>query len=79
MTAKEMFKNLGYYLYRNGDLELSYRKCCDGLEEIFTFWLNTKEYNSIFCDREEIDIRDITFEEHKAIHQQCKELGWLDD
>lgn len=79
MSAKEMFKNLGYYLYLNDSLELSYRKCCDGLEEIITFWLNTKEYNSIFCDGEKIDIRDITALEHKAIHQQLKELGWLDD
>lgn len=78
MTAKEMFEALGYYLYSNDSL-ISYRKCSGELEEIITFWLNTKEYSSVFFNREEIDIRNITALEHKAIHQQLRELGWLDD
>lgn len=79
MTAKEMFEALGYHLHINDRLEVCYDKFCDSVHEQITFWLKNREYNSCFFDGEEIDIRDITLEEHKAIHQQLKELGWIND
>lgn len=74
-TAKEMFEALGYELDTvddNGSIEYvkdSYN--------VYYFDLDNREFYKTGlwdseCDR-------ITFPEFKAIHQQMKELGWLDE
>lgn len=65
-TAQEMFEELGYHKEKKivGGY-ISYF-CCD--YEIM-FDLNEKEYSA----------SEITIELHKAITQQMKELGWLDE
>lgn len=74
MTAKEMFEALGYILdkeTRFGAL-VSYTKyCIDGCCRIndLVFYENGIHCDEIF----------ITLEFIKAINQQCKELGWLDE
>lgn len=79
MKAKEMFEKLGYHLRLSDSSTLMYSDNCDSCYEEIIFYLNNKTYSSIFFDEEEIDNRYITIEEHKAITQQLKELGWLDD
>ena len=78
-TAQEMFEALGYHLYINNSYMICYSKFCDCLYEQITFWLKQKRYNSCFFDGEQTDLRDIEIEEHKAITQQMKELGWMEE
>ena len=67
-TAKEMFEELGYKQYKS-DISIAY-----DLSDYtcIRFSLKRKEFikNSIY---------PITMSEFKAIHQQLKELGWLDE
>lgn len=68
MTAKEMFKELGYEVNKN-KFYLEYRK--KGWEEEYiNFYFEKREY---VCGQYTIGI-----ELHKAITQQMKELGWLE-
>ena len=76
MTAKEMFRELGYkyleptlhkesYFYYNNFSE----------DNLIIFYLEEKEIlTSHNCESLTMDIK--TF---KAIHKQLEELGWLDD
>ena len=70
MNAKEMFEELGYeFLPRTGYL-LRYKS----KDYFLTFWIEEKKYikNDYNCEYA------INIKEHQAIHQQMKELGWLD-
>ena len=85
MNAREMFEKLGYEC-DNGTDGILYAKYIDIKDdianchihfdkvdktiekEVFGAAFNTKYYHS-----------KITLEEYKAIHQQMKELGWLDE
>lgn len=73
-VAQEMFEAMGYKRTRND-------------EEI---WFENEYYNVVFYIKEnkyELDFYDrvcdkalfVSVEIHKAIHQQMKELGWLDE
>lgn len=67
MRAKEMFELLGYTYIKN---ESSIY--CDDFnneEKFFSFYLQEKR---VF-----VGYYSYSIEEHKAIHQQMKELGWL--
>ena len=76
MTAKEMFRKLGYkyleptlhkesYFYYNNSSE----------DNLIIFYLEEKEIlTSHNCESLTMDIK--TF---KAIHKQLEELGWLDE
>ena len=66
MTAKEMFKKLGYTLIEN--------KECIACGFDLTHWL-------IFDKSEkeiEVNFNVISIDELKAIIKQAQELGWLD-
>ena len=65
-TAKEMFEELGYRKMDTSASVIVYTKVFD---EIW-FNVNLKSYASLY---------GIGIDVHKAIHQQMKELGWLDD
>lgn len=70
-TAKEMFEELGYEQVDNSDSLIRYRK---GFDDDILFYRYSKMYfRKDFCGG-----FGITVDEHKAIHQQMKELGWLD-
>ena len=77
-TAKEMFESLGFVNYNFED-EINYQN-----EDIFVrFLLSDKEYRCfsdeiINGDWERSDI-SVDIDLHKAINQQLKELGWLDE
>lgn len=74
MTAKEMFEELGYEL--------------DSTYEIDGHLFYCKDYRKIDFDLKRKDFYKYTsggfrspidMDLLKAIHQQCKELGWLDE
>lgn len=75
MDAKEMFEKLGYEQTVNHEKYIEYTKegegYCGGniVVSIYDFCFN-------FLDGDE---NDIPKEELKAIYQQYKEMGWLDE
>ena len=73
-TAKEMFEELGYELAivenKNDKYKLSYEHN-DNFEKDIEFYIKDK---NIY-----IEIYLLSLGEIKAIFQQCKELGWLDE
>ena len=74
MEAKEMFEALGYELdkeTRFGALVSYTHYCVDGCCRI----------NDLLFYENGIDCEEtfITLDFLKAINQQCKELGWLDE
>lgn len=72
MNAKEMFKSLGYEYskYYDRDKIIQYYN----EEEVqFLFWIKEQE----FSVSEYGELKNITVDEFKAIHQQMKELGWI--
>ena len=71
MKAKEMFEEVGYELERNNDCYLQFKRN----DEMLIF---AKEYKEYWVE----DYRDgiavsIRAQEHQAITQQMKELGWI--
>ena len=78
MTAKEMFRKLGYkykepILKVYGDRYFYYEDIFK--EKLIIFYLKEKEVMTSHNHRE-MDIDMPTF---KAIRKQLEELGWLDD
>ena len=78
MSAKEMFEQLGYELAPEGtyaeDKILPYRCYKKNIE--IEFFLKEKQFVKA---KRAIDCVAIKESELKAIIQQCKELGWLED
>jgi hypothetical protein len=72
-TAKEMFEELGYEPTKTIIDVFGYTK--KGVCFIW-FYTQTKQYR---CRDLIYDGMTLSIEEHKAIHQQMKELGWLDE
>ena len=71
MTAKEMFKELGYEYckYYDRDKIIQYYN-----EKVrFFFWIAEQEFSA----SEYGELKNITVDEFKAIQQQMKELGWI--
>ncbi|MDL2276362.1 NUDIX hydrolase [Breznakia sp. OttesenSCG-928-G09] len=76
-TAREMFEELGYKLTES-DSSLCYEFRKFRIEFDFNF----KEYTFYEFDKEYPTLQEVVsvdVKEHKAIHQQLKELGWLDE
>lgn len=75
-TAKEMFEGIGYKLSEaySEDTLISY---FDGKKNItIEFYIKNKKFRKA---RGVFDCVDIKTSELKAIIQQCKELGWLEE
>ena len=78
MSAKEMFEELGFVQLRTDDEEYN---------EFYTLYAKNFikiEFskvckNYIAWDSGQMEIVKISFELHKAIHRQLKELGWIED
>lgn len=74
MNAREMFEELGYSLETYNEYTIKYSK-----EEFyyttFDFNLETKKIYSRFMS----EAHGITLDELKAVIQQAKELGWLEE
>ncbi len=75
MTAKEMFEELGYEYEFKGDL-IKY----DEGRKLIVFNNLTKKVhlrqNNRYRERTYIGGMEVKL--HKAIHQQMKELGWIE-
>lgn len=71
MTAREMFEALGYEC-RKSENAIQYLSEC-GKEITFIF-----ELHRFYKQRNFISL-NIDIDEFKAIHQQMKELGWLEE
>lgn len=71
MTAREMFETLGYEC-RKSENAIQYLSEC-GKEITFIF-----ELHRFYKQRNFISL-NIDIDEFKAIHQQMKELGWLEE
>lgn len=78
-TAKEMFEELGYVQHTTREYEIIYNM--DNLTYIddyryISFYKNKKK---IEFGTNENDCFLLTTQELKAINQQCKELGWINE
>ena len=75
MTAKEMFEKLGY-------ISLTKKYIKGKLKTIVYKNEVSKDWIKFYADKQqfiEISGNGIFIQELKAINQQVKELGWLDD
>lgn len=71
MTAREMFKQLGYG-YRELDDDVFQYSMASSI--VIRFYKKERE----FCSVEYFEPKNITVDEFKAIQQQLKELGWIE-
>lgn len=77
MTAREMFKALGYKYYKgsdgyyNGEIIEYYQSETPK----FIFCIKSREFCAEYCE----EPKYITVDEFKAIQQQMKELGWIEE
>lgn len=73
--AKEKFKELGYMQFLKSDN--------DNFEIYYVERGNMEDYKrkriAFFADKKILCTKAISVAELKAINQQCKELGWLDE
>ena len=81
ITARKMFLKMGYYLQTeklNND-DIAYRRSMFAI--VFTCGCREVlvcDWRDYIDDNEKGVIHSTDLEELKAIHQQMKELGWLD-
>lgn len=79
-TAEQMFEELGYKLVHNNMYERLNLMCYridlynDDSSSI-VFKLEDKTFFVYHC----CEPKDVTMDELKAINQQCKELGWIEN
>lgn len=80
MNAREMFENLGYSLKADNNVLIEYsKKDCGHID--FYFIIETKRFYSRYCFPPSFQstAHSITRDELKAVTQQAKELGWLEE
>lgn len=82
MNAKEMFEALGYEQTTNSDKAIEYTDDShgDGDYKYVSFNRMWKEYEVGYFDGYDAKRKepiDVSIEEHEAITEQMKELGWL--
>lgn len=76
LTAREMFKKLGYDLYLNANDKICYvridhKYCIDFFLDDKVFQCYENDFYTTSCS--------ITLEELQAINKQVEELGWNND
>lgn len=76
MKAKEMFEALGYEYYE-GEYSIRYIANCDMDEDYISIGFGLLSHT--FYAQHNCNPNDITIDEFKAIQQQLKELGWLEE
>ena len=79
-SAKEMFEELGYKKFEN-DYWIYCSKGTNGaypVDRIY-FIKNRKKIKAETFTYDKTLTKNVTIPELKAINQQCKELGWLDE
>lgn len=76
MNARNMFKKLGYEYYET-EYSILYIANCDMDEDHISIGFGLLSHT--FYAKHNCDPYDITIDEFKAIQQQLKELGWLEE
>lgn len=76
MNAREMFEALGYEYYET-EYSILYIANCDMDEDNISIGFGLLSHT--FYAKHNCDTYDITIDEFKAIHQQLKELGWIEE
>lgn len=76
MKAKEMFEALGYEYYE-GEYSIRYIANCDMDKDYISIGFGLLSHT--FYAQHNCNPNDITIDEFKAIQQQLKELGWLEE
>ena len=81
MKAQEMFEKLGYKRNDWSEFTISYtrKKLNKSQTSTIEFDTNCKIIRTQSTEYGNIKSKQLTIEQLKAINQQCKELGWLDD
>lgn len=73
MSAKEMFEELGYEVYK-GFCYIEYTK----KESINRYQCDSYQIRFYENDKKISIYQNLSLSELKAITQQCKELGWIE-
>ncbi len=77
-TAREMFEELGYELSVNENCLIEYRKKNDKWWTACITFSKYQKYYISFLDNDKKQAPLLLLaNEHLAIHQQMKELGWI--
>lgn len=76
MKAKEMFEALGYEYYES-EYSIRYIANCDMDDDHISIGFGLLSHT--FYAQHNCNPNDITIDEFKAIQQQLKELGWLEE
>ena len=86
MTAQEMFESMGFkkekFDYFGLDRFVYKKPIVDEGDYLYTFVVlfdKEEKITSVHCDEYSEDYEYGYMELLKAISQQCKELGWLDE
>lgn len=77
MSAKEMFKKLGFELIRNDGCFIKYKKADNGIDKIITFSIMFRYFDSKYGDYPFTAPYEFDIDTLKAINKQCEELGWI--
>lgn len=79
-SAKEMFDKLGFKQTENDDSFIEYQRDDGDQHAEITFSLKDKTFRAIYGRYEfGMNFHYVTSDELKAIHQQAKELDWVDE
>lgn len=79
MTAREMFKELGFEQIRNDGHFIKYKKADDGIDKIITFSIMFRYFDSKYGEYPFTAPYEFDIDTLKAINKQCEELGWLEE
>ena len=74
-TAKEMFKDLGYFVQRDDEYAISY--CISDVTKDTMIVFDYEDMKVYLPDSDRL--KDISIPLLEAIIQQCKELEWIKD
>ena len=79
MSAKEMFEALGFLINSNDKDVMSYvsNKIYNPAHKVAVVFYNDLKSVSVHCGYGKANLINVNL--LKAINQQCKELGWLDE
>lgn len=77
-TAKEMFEELGYKIYFESSVMITYEKKSNSKKssKYIQFYFEDKKF---YIGSEGKFAQGFTFKELQAINKQVEELGWLDE
>ena len=77
MTAKEMFKELGFEQIRNDGYFIKYKKTDNGIDKIITFSIMFRYFDSKYGDYPFTAPYEFDIDTLKAVNKQVEELGWI--